>query len=130
MIYVHPVLGALAVSALLWIGTQGMRSRHARSYAVPARQFHRKYAKVAWILILTAALAGTASVAFLRPDLELTRSFHFWSGWSTALVACGLAWSGPQIHADADARRLHPAMGVTALVLGVLTATLGMGLLP
>jgi hypothetical protein len=130
MIYLHPVLGALAVAAFLWIGTQGIRSRHARSYAPKSRAFHRRYAKVALILIVLAALGGTASVAFLRDDLKLSGSLHFWLGWGVATMASTLAWTGSQLGQDPDARRIHPALGYVALAVGALTFTFGLGLLP
>lgn len=130
MIYLHPALGAVAVALMLWLGAQGIRSRHPRPYAAPSRRRHRAVGKTSMILVVLAACGGTASVHFLRADLELSRSLHFWLGWSAALTMAALAWTGPQLHQDADARRLHPLLGWTALVVGALTATLGMGLLP
>lgn len=130
MIYLHPILGGVAVALMLWLGTQGIRARHPRAYAPAARKRHRTVGKTSMILVVLAAVLGTASVYFLRSDLELSRSFHFWMGWTAALTMAGLAWTGPQIHRDPDSKRLHPLMGWTALVVGVLTATLGMGLLP
>ena len=130
MIYLHPVLGALAVAALLWVGTQGIRSRHARSYAPKSRHLHRTYAKFALILIVLAAIGGTASVHFLRDDMELSRSPHFWFGWGAAVLASTLAWTGSQLTQDPDSRRIHPPLGFVALLIGTATFILGLRLLP
>lgn len=130
MIYLHPILGGFAVATLLWIEAQGIRSRHARSYAPRARAIHRSYAKFALILIIMAEIGGTASVVFLRTDLKPTGSYHFWLGWGSATLASTLAWTGSQLANDPDARRIHPALGYAVLVVAALTFTLGLGLLP
>jgi hypothetical protein len=130
MIYLHPVLGGCAVALMLWLGAQGIRARHPRPYAPASRRRHRAVGKTSMVLVVLAACTGAASVHFLRSDLELSRSLHFWLGTGAALCMAGLAWTGPQIHQDPDSKRLHPVMGWTALVVGALTATLGMGLLP
>lgn len=130
MIWIHPVLGASAVILLVWLGAQGLRSRHKRSYAAQARTRHRKVSRWAFVLLVTAAIAGTASVYFLRSDLRPTGSFHFWLGWGACLLAGALAWSGPQVPTDPDAKQLHPLFGGLAMITAVIAATLGLGLLP
>ncbi len=128
--WIHPVVGGLAVTLLLWLGIQGARSRHRRSYAGQARVRHRRASRYVAGLVVLAACLGTASALWLRPDLRPMGSFHFWLGWGTCLLTLALAWSGPQVPTDPDARAVHPLFGIFALVFAALTATLGLGLLP
>jgi threonine/homoserine/homoserine lactone efflux protein len=130
MVWIHPALGALAVATFLWLGVQGLTARKKRKDAPASRARHRRWSRWVFGLMVVAGLGGTASVYLLRDDLEPTRSLHFWVAWFTVMVAAGLAWSGPEVPRDEDARRLHPLFGAIAMAGAALTAAMGMGLLP
>ncbi|MFZ5478147.1 MAG: DUF4079 family protein [Myxococcota bacterium] len=128
--WIHPVVGIAAVAGILWLGTMGVRSRHRKPYAGESRARHRRWSRGVLALCVGAAILGTASVRFARPELELSRSLHFWLGWSTAGLMVALALTGPKIHGDPDSKRIHPPTGIFVLLLATATATFGMSLLP
>lgn len=130
MVWIHPALGALTVATFVWLGLQGLAARKRRKDAPAARARHRRYSRAVFVAMVVVAVGGSATVARLRDDLEPGRSLHFWLGWGTVLLGAALAWSGPQVPADPDARRIHPLLGAFALAGAAITAALGMGLLP
>jgi hypothetical protein len=129
VIYVHPVLGAVSVALLIWIGLQGLRGRHPRGYAASARRRHERW--VPWIYagICLSLVTGMASTAWLRTDLGFASSPHFWLGCVTVLVL-GLNAALWKLRDVARAARLHRWLGIGALMLAALQAALGLGLLP
>jgi hypothetical protein len=129
VIYVHPVLGAVSVGLLIWIGLQGLRGRHPKGYAGPARRRHATW--VPWIYggICLSLVTGMASTAWLREDLGFAASRHFWLGWATAL-ALGMNAALWWMKNLERAARLHRWLGIGALILAAIQAALGLGLLP
>jgi hypothetical protein len=128
--YAHPIFGALAVVLMVWIGALGMRSRHKKAYAPPARATHRAYARWAFLAVLVAALAGTGSVVLFRDDLSPAASWHFWFGWVTAALLGVSTLTSRWFGRASLARPVHPWVGLLAMATGVIGATLGLGLLP
>lgn len=130
MIWLHPVAGAIGASLLIWIGAQGLRGRHRARYAARARAIHMKYAKWVYALIAGVAVVGTGSVVFLRPDLSLASSWHFWMLWTVVALLTGSFVTSRRFAADVDARELHAWMGIVAMVAIGVGAALGLGMLP
>lgn len=128
--WLHPVGGTIAVGCLVWVGSQGFRARHRARYAPAARATHRAWA--GWLFggVLTIAVAGTVSVATLRADLTVGGSKHFWVMWGvTALLTGGLVTSR-WLPGHPTARRLHPWLGLGAMLGALGGAALGLSLLP
>ena len=130
MVYLHPALGAPAVTLLLWAGMQGLRARHRARYAGPARVFHRRLTPWMYGLVISAAVTGMASVAWLRDDLGEEANAHMVVGWTVAALLTVAAVTSKRLSVDARAKRLHPWLGLIAMLLGVVGALLGIRLLP
>ena len=130
MIYIHPVFGALAAAALLWVGSQGFRARHRARYASAARALHRRYAPWMYGSVAAVAVVGTASVLLLREDLEVAGSRHFWLLWGVVALLSAGAWTSRSLPGDAMARRVHPWLGLGAMLGALVGVALGLGLLP
>jgi len=129
VIYVHPVLGALSIALLIWVGLQGLRARHSKPYAGPARQRHARW--VPWIFgaIVASLLTGMASALWLRDDLAVAASWHFWLGLIT-VGALGLNASLWWLENGEQAAFMHRWLGLVVLFLAFIQGSLGLGLLP
>lgn len=126
MVYLHPVLGALAAASLVWLSVLGLRSRHRAAYAREARATHRRFAWWIYGAIVLSAVGGTASVLLLRDDLDLGTA-HFWTGWATVALMTAGAITSRRLPA---ARQYHLGLGLGALVLALAGVALGFRLLP
>ena len=130
MIYVHPVIGTIALAALLWLASAGLRSRHRAAYASDARLQHRWLGPWVLALVLFEAGSGTATTWFLREDLDATTSWHFIAGWSAAVLMVVL-WTLSRLMARYPvARSAHPVVGLLAVAVGATIGVLGFSLLP
>jgi len=129
MIYVHPVLGALSVGLLVWVGLQGLRGRHPKPYAVVAHARHDRWVRWIYAAILASLLTGMASTFWLREDLDLAGSPHFWLGCATAAILT-VNWALWQLKDRQRSATLHRWLGIVALMMASVQAALGLGLLP
>ncbi len=128
--FVHPILGTLAILFAIWIMSRGLVARQGRKQSAKARRTHRKwafYALGAWVVAL---LTGVASTLWLRPDLELGETWHL--GLGLGLVALmGVAGLLTRYFTRTPAlRRIHPWVGIAAVVGGIVQALIGIELLP
>lgn len=128
MVYLHPLLGVLAALFFTWIGFRGLGARRRGNDAPVARATHRRLAPWAFALIATAAVGGTGSVLLLRDDLEPADSTHFWTGWSATVLGAGLWLSSRRL--QGAAKTLHPLLGLLGMAVALLTALLGIRMLP
>lgn len=128
--WLHPIGGLVAACLVLWIGVQGIRSRHRRSYAVGARVRHGRLAKYVYAWVVAVWAAGVSTVAFVRSDLEPARSWHFWLMAGVVLLMTGGAVSSRLFPSQAAARGWHRQLGIAAMMLVMAGAALGLGLLP
>ncbi len=127
----HPLLGALAVCAVFFVGLRGLRSRRPRPDAAASRAFHRRYAPAALGLVGLSWLGGISSVALLREDLDPAGSWHFVVASTVLTVMVGLWLRSPERTGHAPrAVAQHVAAGFFTMLAAILTATLGLGLLP
>lgn len=127
MEWLHPAIGLLAVLLVVWVGMAGLRSRQRDPLAPAARRQHARFAPLAGLLVLLAALSGSGSVGLLRPDLALAQSPHFGAGLLVLLLAGLAALSSRQ---PDRRRRWHPVIGLLLLLACVGQALLGLSLLP
>lgn len=125
--FVHPILGLIALGLLFRAASLGLRSRERRGDAL--RPLHARAAPQAFLATVVAWLMGIVSTVAWRPDLELAAGWHFRIGLAVVvLLGCGALLSR-RIHHDERARRLHPLLGVTALLLAALQVFFGLPLL-
>jgi hypothetical protein len=127
----HPILGATAVAALFFVGLRGLRSRRKQPDAAASRAFHRRWTPLALGLVVASFLGGVGSVYFLRDDLDSWASWHarFAAGLVGMLTA--LWYSSPlRTNRAPPWTRAHVTIGFFAMLAAILTAALGLGLLP
>lgn len=130
MAWLHPALGILATILIVWMAFQGLDSRKRRPEALQARQRHRRWTPVAAVLAVLAAIGGTASVEWLRPDMDLAETWHFRTGWACAALGA-VAWlTSRGLHRKPALKALHPWVGLALLAAAMATAFLGIEHLP
>ncbi len=130
VLYLHPVLGGAAVLLTAWTGSLGLRSRHPGRGAAGRRARHAAVAPWAYGAVLVAWASGLATVYWLRDDLDLAASGHFTTGSAMAALLTAAAILSRRIAREAWARRVHPWLGATAVLLGGLQVFLGLQLMP
>lgn len=130
MVYLHPIVGALAVALICWVALHGLRSRHRASYAVHARRTHRRFAP--WILGLCwlALVLGVGSTALLRDDLDVAASRHFAVAVVVVAAMTTLWIVSRRMHRAPRLRSVHRWIGLGTLGCALLLAVFGMSLLP
>ena len=129
--FLHPVLGMVALLATIQLGAAGLQARQGRQGAHAKRKRHARQGPYVAAAMGVAALTGLASVVWLRSDLEPSASWHFWMGWAATVCMAGLAWATPRrFRRNAWVRNGHPAVGVAAMLAGVVAFILGIELLP
>lgn len=130
LFWLHPVGGLIAVLLVLWIGLQGIRSRHARAYAAAARVRHGRLARFVYAWVVAVWTAGIGTVTLLRSDLEPAGSVHFWLMGGVVVLMTAGAVSSRFFPSTAAARPWHRRFGVASMVVILVGAALGLGLLP
>ena len=124
----HPVIALIAIILVARAATLGLRSRQRNGAA--ARPIHVRRARWALGLVWLSVTSGLAATWLWRPDLELASGPHFWFGLTVALVLTSGAILSRWVPHDARARKIHPALGLLALLLATLQIFFGMPLLP
>ena len=129
--FVHPALGAAALLTMLWVGSRGLVARQGGPKAHALRRFHARWGNLAFAAMLVAAVSGAATVVWVREDLDLAASWHFWWGCAATASMALLAWLTPRRYRKVGAvRDGHPVLGALTLLLGVVVLVVGIGLLP
>jgi hypothetical protein len=126
--FVHPVIALASLALMGWVASLGLRCRE-RSGA-HLRGLHRRIAPYAYALMLVNFGLGCWSTVQLRPDLELAAGMHFRLGLAIAVLFTAVAMLSRRIGGSDTARFLHPALGLTALLLAALQVFFGMAMLP
>lgn len=126
--FLHPALSVLVLALLGFAASLGLRSRERGGEPLRAR--HARLAPWALYLSLANAAFGLLSVWLWRRDLEPASGWHF--GLALALVSVLLAAErlSRRIPTSASARRVHPLLGMLALLLAALQVFFGLALLP
>jgi len=129
--FVHPLLGALAILAMLSLGMRGLQARQGGKNAHAKRRSHRQQGPYIAAGMVLAALTGTASVLWLRDDLHAASSWHFWAAWLSTTCMVGIAYATPRrFRRSPKVKTLHLALGLTAMIVGVVALIIGIELLP
>ncbi|MEO2167621.1 MAG: DUF4079 family protein [bacterium] len=125
--FVHPLIGLVALVLLFRAASLGLRSRERRG--APLRAQHAKAAPRALAATFLAFAMGLISTILWRPDLEIAGGWHFRTGVAIVLLLGAGALLSRHIHDNERARRIHPLLGATALLLAALQVFLGLPLL-
>ncbi|MFP6664406.1 MAG: DUF4079 family protein [Deltaproteobacteria bacterium] len=125
--FLHPLIGLVALVLLFRAASLGLRSRERRG--APLRAQHAKAAPRALAATLLAFVMGLVSTILWRPDLELAGGWHFRIGAAIVLLLGAGALLSRHIHDSQRARRIHPLLGATALLLAAVQVFLGLPLL-
>ena len=126
--WIHPLLAAASLGFLFYVASLGLRSRERGGHALRPR--HARLAPYAFGAMLFNAAFGVVSVWLWRPDLERDQGAHFLVGAAVVTVLTLAAWLSRRLPGDELARRLHPLLGMLALLLASLQVFLGLPLLP
>ncbi len=129
--FVHPLIGALAILAMLSLGTRGLQARQGVKNAHAKRRSHRQQGPYIAAAMAVAALTGTATVVLVRDDLDAAGSWHFWAGWVATTCMLVIAYATPRrFRGNGAVKTGHLVLGLTAMVVGVVALIIGIELLP
>jgi len=126
--FLHPLIALATIALLSHVATLGLRSRERRGAG--ARPVHARRAPWALLMVWASALSGIAATLLWREDLEPAGGWHFWIGLGVVTLLSTGALVSRRVPDDGRARRVHPALGLLALLLAVLQVFFGMPLLP
>lgn len=124
--WLHPAISFAAIALLATAASLGLRSRERGGVALRPR--HARIAPWAAGVAIANAVFGIASVALWRPDLEVAAGPHFWLGLATALLLGSGALLSRAVRHDERARRIHPLLGLAALLLSLVQVFFGLSL--
>ena len=124
--FAHPVCALLALALLGYVASLGLRSRERGGAALRPR--HARLAPWAYGAVWFSFAFGVLSTWLWRRDLEIAGGVHFWIGAAICLVLTGAALLSRRIAISAGARRVHPALGMLALLLAALQVFFGLAL--
>ncbi len=130
MIYVHPIVGVLAVVFMYAAALHGFKARRRPPVGPRSRRLHRFTAPAALVAVVFSAAWGSTSIVLFRPKLELADSDHFGVGWLAALLAVLAALTRPRAGRPPWMKAVHPWLGLAALAAATLEAGLGLDMLP
>ena len=126
--FLHPLIALATIVLIYHVATLGLRSRQRRGEE--ARPVHRQRAPIALAMVWLSALSGVAATWLWRKDLEIAGGWHFWIGIGVvALITTGAILSR-EVPANETARKVHPALGLLALLFAALQVFFGMPMLP
>ena len=124
--FTHPACGLLVLAFLGYVASLGLRGRERGGAALKPR--HARLAPWAYGATLANFLFGLLSTWLWRGDLELAGGMHFWIGTAICVVLGLAALLSRRLPGDARARRVHPALGMLALLLSALQVFFGLAL--
>lgn len=130
MEFVHPAIGTLVILYSVWIMSRGLVARQGGKHAHQARRTHAKWAWYALYGMILAALTGIGSTLLLRPDLQLGETWHLALGLVCVALMGLAALLTRYFTKNAQLRKVHPWIGIAAVVLGIAQAIVGIELLP
>lgn len=126
--FLHPLIALATIVLVYHVATLGLRSRQRRGE--DARPLHRRRAPIALAMVWISALSGIAATYLWRDDLELAGGWHFWIGLAVVVLITAGAVLSRKVPADETARKIHPALGLLALLFAALQIFFGMPMLP
>jgi len=126
--FVHPVLAIVSLGLLAYVASLGLRSRERGQGALRPR--HARLAPIAYWLMIFNLGFGLASTWWLRTDLDLAASPHFKIALAIATLLTAAALVSWRVPSSTLARRVHPILGLGALLISALQVFFGLALLP
>ena len=130
MAFLHPVLGTIAILLSVFIMSRGLVAQQGTKASTKARRTHKRWAWYALGAMVVAWLSGFASTVWLRDDLELGETWHLAVGVAVvALMGLGGLLTR-YFTRNSTLRRIHPWVGIAAVVGSIVQALVGIELLP
>ena len=129
LVYIHPVIAALALAFLAHTASFAVRARNNRRYRSLFLVRHSYIAPTMYVSVLVAWASGLISTWTLRPPEEFAASGHFKVG-SAFLVVLTLSAISSRFIDSPLVRAIHPWIGALALLLAAAQAFFGLQLLP
>lgn len=123
--WLHPIVGALAVILMLWMAIVGLRLQQRRAGRTE-RRLHRWLGPTAGALTAVAGIAGTVSVLLVRDDMDLAATTHFYLGWSIVGLAALTGLTAWLRRKGTVARAVHPWLGLLLAAACLVEAFLGL----
>jgi uncharacterized protein DUF4079 len=127
--HIHPIIGALLVILLLYVGSLGLRARADRRHARVLLARHRRLAWTMYPLVLATWVAGLLSTWLLRPDLQLWSTMHLRFGILLIVALSGGVLTSRWMH-HPQIRVIHPWFGAAAMLLAVAQVFFGLQITP
>jgi uncharacterized membrane protein YbjE (DUF340 family) len=129
--YVHPIIGALTIALLAYVGSLGLRARNDRRRAQQLLAQHARLAPWMYGFIIASWIGGFVSTWLLRHDLELGASTHLRIGVALVVAVSGSALTSwamrrPQV----QVRAIHPWLGAAAMLLAAAQVFFGLQMTP
>jgi hypothetical protein len=126
--WLHPALGLVAVATAARAASVGRAARRGGPSAAAARAQHRWLGPATLGLMAFNWALGLGTVWLVRDDLEPLASRHAAVGAAIVALLVGSAITSRRIPTDPRARRVHPWLGATALVVAGVQVFLGLQL--
>lgn len=124
----HPLMALATVALLFYAASLGLQSRQRKGEQ--SRRTHARVAPMALVGIWLSAASGLAATLLWREDLDTAAGAHFQIACAVVLLVTLGALLSRFVPRNETARRIHPALGMLALLLAILQIFFGMPLLP
>jgi hypothetical protein len=121
-------MAVLTIAFLGFVASLGLRSRERGGAHLRVR--HARLAPWSLAAMSATFVLGAASTWLWRADLELASGWHFRLALAATLLLSIAALLSRRIATDETARRLHPVLGLLAVLAAVVQFFFGLGLLP
>ena len=126
--FLHPTVAVVTLVLVFHVASLGLRSRERGGQA--NRPKHARRAPWALVAVLLTLATGILATWLWRPDLHVAGGMHFWIGLLVAALVSTGAVLSRWLRTDARVRRIHPLVGLLALLFAALQVFYGMPLLP
>ena len=126
--FAHPLIALGTIFLLYHVASLGLRSRQRGGS--DARSLHAR--RTPWVLGLVwlSAMSGIAITALWRDDLTVADGTHVWIGMLIPAILSIGALLSRRVPDNEYARKIHPAIGLLALLLAAVQVFFGLPLLP
>ncbi len=128
-LWVHPVMGLLAVALAVQTAGYALRGRRPGRAAAAQLARHRRLGPWLLGLVIVTWIGGVVSVWFDPRDVELAASGHFQVGTLVVVLFTVAALLSRRIDDDPRVRAIHPWVGAAALLASGVQVFLGLQLI-
>jgi len=129
-LWVHPVVGFVAVALAVRAASLGFGARRPGRRAARSRAAHRRATPWLYAAMAVSWVSGWGSVELLREDIEEAASGHFTVGCVIMALFTLAALLSRRVPDDPRARALHPLVAGVAVLLTGVQIFLGLQIMP